>query len=187
MTGPISDRKEAKMKTIDKLSPVTALAGALAFTTAQAQQLPTTGTVESPLGKLDLKNGYPTEATAKKIYDDIDFQRACQAYLWALPLMAMQQWQREQREKFGAANLDYVDYVTFEDKLGLLTANATTPYLMAFPNMKDSGPLVVEIPQGATAGGIADFCSIRSPIPARPDRIKARAESILCLVRAIPT
>lgn len=24
---------------------------------------------------------------------DIDFQRACQAYLWALPLMAMQQWQ----------------------------------------------------------------------------------------------
>jgi hypothetical protein len=145
------------MKTTDKLSLVTALVGALAFTTAQAQQLPTTGTVESPLGKLDLKNGYPTEATAKKIYDDIDFQRACQAYLWALPLMAMQQWQREQREKFGAANLDYVDYLTFEDKLGLLTADATTPYLMAFPNMKESGPLVVEIPQGATAGGIADF------------------------------
>jgi hypothetical protein len=126
-------------------------------TQTQAQQLPTSATVESPLGKLDLKNGYPTEATAKKIYDDIDFQRACQAYLWALPLMAMQQWQREQREKFGAANLDYVDYLTFEDKLGLLTANATTPYLMAFPNMKESGPLVVEIPQGATAGGIADF------------------------------
>jgi len=74
-----------------------------------AQQLPTTGSVESRLGKLELENGYPTSETAKKIYDDIDFQRACQAYLWALPLMAMHQWQQEHHDKFGAGNLDYVD------------------------------------------------------------------------------
>jgi len=109
------------------------------------------------LGKIELKNGYPTDETAKKIYDDLDFQRACQAYLWALPLMAMREWQREQRETFGAGNLDYVDYFTFTDKLGILTANATTPYVIAFPNMKETGPLVVEIPPGATAGGILDF------------------------------
>ena len=29
-----------------------------------AQQLPTTGTVESRLGKLELENGYPTSETA---------------------------------------------------------------------------------------------------------------------------
>lgn len=121
------------------------------------QQLPTNGTFESPLGNLELKNGYPTEATAEKIYDGIDFQRACQAYLWGLPLMAMHQWQGEQREKFGAGNLDFVDYLTFTDKLGLLTANATTPYVMAFPNMKDTGPLVLEIPPGPTAGAVLDF------------------------------
>ena len=91
------------------------------------------------------------------MYDEIDFQRASQAYLWALPLMAMQQWQAEQHEKFGAGNLDYVDYLTFTDKLGLLTANATTPYLMAFPKSKETGPLVMEVPAGATAGGITDF------------------------------
>jgi hypothetical protein len=124
---------------------------------AQAQQLPTTGIVESRLGRIELKNGYPTKATAKKIYGDIDFQRACQAYLWALPLMAMQEWQREQRETFGAGNLDFVDYLTFTDKLGLLTANATTPYVMAFPNMRDTGALVLEIPPGPTAGGVLDF------------------------------
>jgi hypothetical protein len=117
-----------------------------------AQQLPTTGTLETRLGKLALKNGYPTEATAEKIYDDIDFQRACQAYLWALPLMAMHQWQSEQRERFGAGNLDFVDYLTFTDKLGLLTANATTPYVMAFPNMKDTGPLVLENPSWSNGG-----------------------------------
>ena len=41
-----------------------------------AQELPTTGSVETRLGKLELTDGYPTEATAKKLYDDIDFQRA---------------------------------------------------------------------------------------------------------------
>ena len=134
-----------------------ALLNDFTFTTARAQVLPTTGSVETRLGKLQLENGYPSDPTVEKIFDDIDYQRACQAYLWALPLMAMDQWQSEQRSKFGAGNLDYVDYLTFTDKLGLLTANATTPYLMAFPNMKDTGPLVAEVPAGAVAGGILDF------------------------------
>ena len=143
------------------------LVGVLSFTNAHAQHLPTTGTVESRLGTLELKNGYPTDATARKVYDDIDFQRACQAYLWALPLMGMVQWQAEQHNKFGAGNLDFVDYLTFTDKLGLLTANATTPYVMAFPNMKDTGPLVLEVPAGPTAGGQAsahrDRVGVRRP------------------------
>ena len=133
------------------------LVAALILSKAVAQELPTNGSIESRLGKVELKNGYPTEATAKKIFDDIDFQRACQAYLWALPMMGMVQWQAEQRDKFGAGNLDFVDYLTFTDKLGLLTANATTPYLMAFPNVEETGPLVLEIPAGPTAGGFTDF------------------------------
>ncbi len=124
---------------------------------AADRYVPTTGNVNSRLGPLELENGYPTAVTVEKVFDDIDFQRACQAYLWALPLMAMQQWQSEHLTKFGAGKLDYVDYLTFEDKLGLLTANATTPYIMAFPNLKESGPLVLEIPAGPTAGGCTDF------------------------------
>jgi hypothetical protein len=133
------------------------LLGAAAFNSVQAQTLPTTGRIESRLGNLELVNGYPTEATARKIYDDLDFQRACQAYLWALPIMAMQQWQQEHATRFGAGKLDYVDYLTFKDKLGLLTANATTPYVMAFPNLNETGPLVFEVPAGPTAGGFVDF------------------------------
>ena len=135
----------------------TALIPAVAPTTAQAQGLPTTGSIDSRLGKLDLENGYPSAATAEKVFDNIDYQRACQAYLWALPLMAMQQWQNEHLTKFEAGKCDYVDYLTFQDKLGLLTANATTPYIMAFPNLQETGPLVFEIPAGATAGGFTDF------------------------------
>ena len=124
---------------------------------ALAQELPTTGSIETRLGKIELVNGYPARATAERVFDDIDYQRACQAYLWALPLMAMQQWQSEHLTKFGAGKCDYVDYLTFQDKLGLLTANATTPYIMAFPNLKETGPLVLEVPAGATAGGFTDF------------------------------
>ena len=120
-------------------------------------RLPVTGAFESRAGRLALEGGYPTPDTVGLIYDTIDFQRACQGYLWALPLMAMWEWQREHRETFGAGNLDYVDYFSFVDKLGLLTANATTPYVMAFPSMRETGPLVMEVPAGATAGGVTDF------------------------------
>ena len=83
-----------------------------------AQELPTTGSIETRLGKIELENGYPAAATAERLFDDIDYQRACQAYLWALPLMAMQQWQNEHLAKFGAGKCDYVDYLTFQDKIG---------------------------------------------------------------------
>jgi hypothetical protein len=33
------------------------------------------------LGPLQLENGYPTAATARKLYDELDLQRATQAYL----------------------------------------------------------------------------------------------------------
>ena len=122
-----------------------------------SQGLPTTGTVESRFGPLEVKNGFPTETTVTKLYDELDYQRACQAYIWALPYMAMAEWQRQQREVFGAGNCDYVDYLNFTDKLGILTANATTPHAMAFPNLAETGPVVFEIPAGAMAGGIMDF------------------------------
>jgi hypothetical protein len=112
------------MKTTQKLNVLAAtLACALASTSAFGQELPTTGTIESPIGPFEIKNGYPTERTVTKLYDALDFQRATQAYLWALPLMAMTEWQRWTREEFGAGNLGYVDYFDFKDKLGILTAN----------------------------------------------------------------
>jgi hypothetical protein len=83
---------------------------------SQVQQLPTSGIVKSRLGEIELKNGYPTEASVKKIYNDLDFQRSA--------------------------------------------SSPPTPRRLTswrFQNMKETGPLVVEIPPGATAGGILDF------------------------------
>jgi len=45
-----------------------------------------TQAIDTRIGTLefthDFTNGYPTDATIGKLYDERDFQRACQAYLW---------------------------------------------------------------------------------------------------------
>jgi len=56
-----------------------ALVGALAATSAFGQ------TIDTRIGKIETINGFPTAEAAKKIFDESDFQRATQAYLWALP------------------------------------------------------------------------------------------------------
>ena len=42
-------------------------------------------------------------------------------------------------------------------RLGLITANATTPYILNFIDLSRTGPLVIELPPGPTAGGLSDF------------------------------
>jgi hypothetical protein len=50
----------------------------------------------------DFANGYPTDATVEKLYDERDFQRACQAYLWSLPAVSFKAWQRGITKELGA-------------------------------------------------------------------------------------
>lgn len=115
------------------------------------------GTVETRVGTLEFVNGYPSDETIDKLYNEMDFQRAVQAYIWGLPMVEMAEWARNHHEVFGAGNYDFTTYVDFKEKQGILTANATTPYMMSFPNLKQTGPLVFEIPAGPTAGGLLDF------------------------------
>lgn len=114
-------------------------------------------TGDTRIGKLEFERGFPAPETVRQLYDELDFQRACQAYLWALPLMGFAQWQHEHEHVFGAKDTDLVVYQSYRDKLGLLTANATTPYILGFPNLKRTGPLVIDVPAGPTAGGLGTF------------------------------
>ena len=87
----------------------------------------------------------------------MDFQRATQAYIWALPIVSMAEWQVVHEEQFSAKDGDLVVYGSTEEKLGILTANATTPYIIGFYDLGRSGPLVVEVPPGPTGGLVDDF------------------------------
>jgi len=117
--------------------------------------------VQTRIGELKFtqafEHGYPTDETVEKLYDEMDFQRACQAYLWGLPFVSMAKWENDYKEISGAEDLDFVLYTTYKDKLGILTANVTTPYLFAFANLEKTGPIVLKLEAGINASGIANF------------------------------
>jgi hypothetical protein len=116
-------------------------------------------TIETRMGTLeftyDFANGYPTDATVQKLYDERDFQRACQAYLWSLPAVSFTSWQRGVTKGLGAKNGQIVAILSYEARRGILTANATTPYYLGFADLS-SGPLILEMPARGVQGAIND-------------------------------
>jgi hypothetical protein len=107
----------------------------------------------------DFVNGYPTDATQQLLFEEMDFQRACQAYLWSIPIVSMVQWEYAHLEQLGAKNGQIVFLESYEDKLGGLTYNTTTPYAIAFVDMRD-GPWVMVVPEGEVRGAVNDFWQI---------------------------
>ena len=120
--------------------------------------------IETRIGTLefthDFANGYPTEKTVEKLYDERDFQRACQAYIWSLPAVSFAAWQRGITTGLGARNGQIVSILSLEARRGILTANATTPYYLAFADLS-AGPLVLRIPERGVQGGISDAWQAR--------------------------
>src|SRR5437870_2193025 len=100
------------------------------------------------LGNVRMDGELPLREDVALIFDELDYQMATQAYLWALPLVSYAQWRTVHREIFGATNFDLVHYVSYRDRLGLITANATTPYILNFIDLAETGPLVIELPAG---------------------------------------
>ncbi|MFZ4066993.1 MAG: DUF1254 domain-containing protein, partial [Phenylobacterium sp.] len=113
--------------------------------------------VATRLGTLKLENGYPTQATADKLYDEMDFQRATQAYIWALPAVGFKALYDAQAKTLGVKNGEILLFQDLKDKAGMLTPNITTLYAFSFWDLAKDGPLVVEVPAGATAGGVLDI------------------------------
>ena len=120
-------------------------------------------TLKTPIGSLsfthDFANGYPTDDTVKKLYDARDFQRACQAYIWAIPIVSMAQWQHEHMVTLGAENGQIVFIESYIDRAGGLTYNATTPYVLPFIDLAD-GPFVAVLPEGEVRGSAHDMWQI---------------------------
>lgn len=98
----------------------------------------------------------PEKGAVQTLFDQMDYQQAVQCYLWALPMVSLEAFKETQEKVFGATSNDLVVYKTYEDKLGILTANATTPYILSFIDLAKTGPMVIEMPAGHTAGGITD-------------------------------
>jgi hypothetical protein len=111
--------------------------------------------VETRLGTLTFKDGFPDDATIQKVYDNLDFQRGVQAFLIAMPAASLVAIRKGLRS-FGPDNQTVLIFETLMDSRSLfLTANTESIYAMAWLNLKD-GPVVVESPPN-TLGLVDDF------------------------------
>jgi hypothetical protein len=80
--------------------------------------------------------GYPTTETSDKLHDELDFQRATQAYLWSMPIVSYARWLDAHENVFNASEGEILTYKTAKSKQGILTCNVTTPYAISFANLK---------------------------------------------------
>lgn len=103
---------------------------------------------ETKIGTLEFKDGVPSNATAEKVYDNLDFTYAFRAFTDTFKGVSMQAL----LEGFEAAGIKDNEVLIFSELMDaeslFLTANADTVYYLAFVDLSD-GPMVVETPPGA--------------------------------------
>ncbi len=140
------------------------------MSTSIAPGVATPDKLETSIGTLKLKDGFPKPDTIEKIYDNLDRSRALQAYLLAIPIVN-QASMRDSLRKFGPVNRTDVIWENLVDpKTVELTANDNTIYNFIWMDTH-KGPLVVEVPP-MLLGLIDDFwyrwvATSVSPVPTR--------------------
>jgi hypothetical protein len=105
--------------------------------------------VESAIGTLEFFDGVPTDATIETLYDNLDRMRAIQVFLdnqGAASLNAM----RKGNASIGAnaSNKVSITEELLKPQSLYLTGNTSTLYALTYLDLKDEGPLVVELPPG---------------------------------------
>ena len=118
----------------------------------------TADTVQTRLGALNFERGYPTAETTRKLFDEIDYQRAVQAYLWAYPAVSFESIRvATERDFNGGLNAMFIADKFADAQSIFLTANDTTIYAYTNVDLGKSGPIVVDVPPGRIVGLIDDF------------------------------
>ncbi len=101
--------------------------------------------MKTRLGTLKFKDGFPTEETAQKIWDHLDFARAVEVMIMTTPAASLQGFRKGIR-KWGPDNETMIIWEGRLDSKGLLlTGNTTVVYTFMWIDLKD-GPMVMETP-----------------------------------------
>ncbi|MGB5186003.1 MAG: DUF1254 domain-containing protein, partial [Acidimicrobiia bacterium] len=112
---------------------------------------PAPDVMETSFGALEFDGrAFPAKESAQKIYDEMDLQRATQAYLDFYPALSVYGIVRGQIRDFRFASAS--DIGVFADFMkpseNYLTGNDVTVYAIASLDLKLDGPTVVDIPAG---------------------------------------
>ncbi len=115
------------------------------------------------LANAPFEENRPTEETSLELMDELLFQRATQAYLWALPLVNTLGMKHGSETVFGAGyNVLPIWKKRLDAKTLVTTPNSDVIYAMSYVDLGKDGPLVFEAPPNLQ-GILMDFW--QQPIP----------------------
>jgi hypothetical protein len=115
------------------------------------------------LANAPFKENRPTKQTTQILQDELLFQRATQAYLWALPLINTLGMQVGSERVFGKGyNVLPIFKNRLDAKTLITTPNSDVIYALSYLDLSKDGPLVFEAPPGLQ-GILLDFW--QRPIP----------------------
>jgi len=104
--------------------------------------------------RIKLESGQPAVSTISEIYDELDFQRAVQIYIWATRFVSLSALFESLEKEYDTTlyrQALFEQSVTPDMKV--FTGNNTTIYAFGQLDLKKHGPIVLEAPSG-TLGGI---------------------------------
>lgn len=115
------------------------------MTTEVPDGITTPDRLDTRIGTLTLFDGVPDKQTTQKIYDNLDFQKAVEAYLNSIQIASMEGLKTGILE-FGPANETVLLFETLMDSKALwLTPNTSSVYMTSWLELKDE-PMVIETP-----------------------------------------
>jgi hypothetical protein len=132
--------------------------------------------IKTNFGTLKFEGGaFPTKASVQKIYDEMDLQRATQAYMDFFPALSLYGIVKSQVRDFGFKTSSDAGVMAnfMKPSENYLTGNDVTVYAFASIDLKVDGPTVVEIPPGMYGNANdAIFKYLTDFGPTGPDRGK---------------
>ena len=110
---------------------------------------PAPSNIKTNFGTLEFTGGgFPDEGSVQKIYDEMDLQRATQAYMDFMPALSVYGIIKGQIRDFGFKTAS--DYGVFADRMEpselYLTGNDVSIYAVASLDLKVDGATVIEVP-----------------------------------------
>src|SRR5438309_238880 len=109
------------------------------------------------LANLPFKDGYLSKEGIAALKDEMVFQRAVQSYIWALPALNMYGMKEGSEKVFGKGyNILPIWKQRLNAKTLITTPNSDVIYALGYLDLKDDGPMVIEVPPGLQ-GILDDF------------------------------
>jgi hypothetical protein len=126
-------------------SQVWAEAPKMKMSTEVPKGVATPDKLETSIGILTSVDGVPDAATTQKVYDNLDLNRATEAFLNGLPIASMYAMKKGNLE-LGPANTTAGLFEELMDSKALwLTPNTTSVYMTSWLELGDE-PMVIETP-----------------------------------------